>query len=109
MTSKSLFISCALALSMLGTAWGASWSITLTGPTKAGATVLKPGVNELQLKGTQLTLTNEAGKSFSIAAKVEQNDKKFATTLVDVATASGGDFIREIDLGGTTTKIEFAQ
>jgi len=41
----------------------------------------------------------------SVPVKIEQSDKKFDTTSVDAAN----DTIREIDLGGSSTKLTFPQ
>jgi hypothetical protein len=110
MTVKSLLIVSALTLSAIGIASAKSSSVTFTTPSKAGATNLKPGEYRVKVEGGQAIFTDEQqGKSFSIPVKIEQSDKKFSDTSVDSSNANGIDTIHEIDLGGTTTRLEFAQ
>ncbi len=104
MTSKSLLV-CVLAVASVGIASAKSYYFTLTAPAKVGATQLKPGEYELSIKGTQAVFIKDGGKSISVPVKIEQSDKKFDTTSVDAAN----DTIREIDLGGSSTKLTFPQ
>ena len=66
---------------------------------------MKPGEYEVSVKGTQAVFIKDGGKSISVPVKIEQSDKKFDTTSVDAAN----DTIREIDLGGSSTKLTFPQ
>lgn len=104
MTSKSLLI-CVLTVSSVGIASAKSYYFTLTAPTKVGSTQLKPGEYEVSVKGTQAVFIKDGGKSISVPVKVEQTDKKFDSTAVDASN----DTIREIDLGGSSTKLTFPQ
>jgi len=104
MTSRSLLV-CVLAVASVGIASAKSYYFTLTVPTKVGAAQLKPGDYELNVKGTQAVFIKDGGKSISVPVKIEQGDKKFDTTSVDAAN----DTIREIDLGGSSTKLTFPQ
>jgi hypothetical protein len=105
MTSRSLLFICVLAVSSVGIASAKSYYITLTAPTKAGATQLKAGEYEVSLKGNAAVFTKDGGKPVSVPVKIEQSDKKFDSTSVDTAN----DTIREIDLGGSSTKLTFPQ
>ncbi len=105
MTGRSLLIVCTLAACSIGVASAKSYYFTLTAPTKVGATQLKPGEYEVSVKGTQAIFIKDGGKSISVPVKIEQSDKKFDSTTVDTAN----DTIREIDLGGSSTKLTFAQ
>lgn len=105
MTAKSFILICVVGASTISIASAKSYYFTLTAPAKAGATVLKPGDYEVNVKGTQAVFTNNGGKSISVPVKVEQSDKKFDNTSVDTSA----DAIREIDLGGSTTKLTFGQ
>jgi hypothetical protein len=108
MAGKSIFVVCALALSMVGIAFAGS-TFTLTGTSMLGTHKLKAGEYEVSIKGDQAVITNPDGKSFSIPVKVEQADKKFDTTSVGTSTANGVDGISEIDLGGSKTKLLFGR
>jgi hypothetical protein len=110
MTVKSLLIVCALTLSTIGIASAKSYSVNFTTPTKAGATNLKPGEYQIKVEGSQAVFTDEQqGKSFSVSVKIEQSDKKFDDTSVQTTNANGMDTIHEIDLGGSTFRLEFGQ
>jgi hypothetical protein len=105
MTVKSFILICVVGASTIGIASAKSYYFTLTAPAKAGVTVLKPGDYEVNVKGTQAVFTNNGGKSITVPVKVEQSDKKFDSTSVD----TNNETIREIDLGGSTTKLTFGQ
>ena len=105
MTAKSLLIVCVLGVSSITVASAKSYYFTLAAPAKAGATELKAGDYEVNVKGTQAVITNDGGKSFTIPVTIEQSDKKFGSTSVDTS----GDVINETDLGGSQTKLRFAK
>ena len=109
MTTKSLLIIGALAISTVGIASAKSYSFTLAEPTKMGGVTLKPGEYEVALKGTEAVVTFESGKSYKAAVKVEQSDKKFDQTQAVSSTKDGVDSLKEIDLEGSATKLEFGQ
>jgi hypothetical protein len=102
---KSFIPICVVGVSSIGIASAKSYYFTLSAPTKAGATTLKPGDYEVDVKGTQAVFRDNGGKSVSIPVKVEQSDKKFDNTAVETSS----DTIQEIDLGGSTTKLTFGQ
>jgi hypothetical protein len=104
MTAKSFVLMCVVGLSSLGIASAKSYYFTLTATTKAGATVLKPGDYEVNVKGDKAVFTNDGGKSVSVPVKLEQADKKYGETSID----TDSDAIKEIHLGGSNTKLTFA-
>lgn len=105
MSAKSFLLICVVGIFSVGIVSAKSYSFTLTSPTKAGTTVLKPGDYEVNVKGDQAVITNEGGKSVSVPVKVEQNDKKYDATAVD----TNSDTIKEIHLGGSATTLMFGQ
>lgn len=109
MTVKSLLIISALAIAATGIAAAKSYSVTLTTPTKVGTTELKPGEYEISVKGSQAIFTSDSGKSFSVPVTIGQSDKKFSDTAVDSSSMNGQDNVKEIDLGGSTMKLQFGQ
>ncbi len=100
-----------LAFTLLGLsiAGAKSYEITLSNATKAGDLQLEPGAYKVALEGpTKVRFTAvKTGKEFEVTAKVEKADRKFSDTAVEMTTVDGGDKIQEIDLGGTTTRVEF--
>jgi hypothetical protein len=109
MTIKSVLIVGALGLASLGIASAKSYDIILNAPAKAGATELKAGEYKLKVEGSQAVFTDANSKTFTAPVKIDSSGKKFDHTSVD--TTSGGDMdnITAIELGGSTTKIEFGQ
>lgn len=91
-----------LGIVALGVASAASYEVTITSPTWAGATQLKPGVYKLAVQGTNAIFTS--GKTVVEApVSVEKSDRKVQSTEVQSADSK----IREIRLGGTDTKLIF--
>jgi hypothetical protein len=92
-----------LGILALGVASAASsYEVTITQPTWAGATELKPGVYKLAVQGSNAVFTS--GKTVVEApVSVEKIDHKVQSTEVQ----SSDSKIREIRLGGTTTKLIF--
>ena len=108
MTVKSVLLAGVLAISSLTLANAKTYEISLAGPTKAGNLTLKPGQYRLKVDGTTATFTFvEASKQFTTTVKVNTADKKFDDTRVDASKDNGTDVIKDIELGGTKTKVEF--
>ena len=95
-------------LSCLTIASAKSYDLTLTTLTKAGSVQLKPGEYRLKVEGTNATFVDvKSAKSVTTPIKVETTEKKFNTTRVDTTRQNDTDVIKEIELGGSKTKIEF--
>lgn len=113
MTAKSLLqTACfgALGLASLGIASAKSYNITLSSPTMAGSTELKPGAYTLKVEGSQAVFTDvESSKSWTAPVKVENSTTKFGETTVESANKGDMAHIQSIDLGGSNTKLEFGQ
>jgi hypothetical protein len=108
MTVKSVLLAGVLALSTLSLASAKTYEISLAGPSKAGSITLKPGQYRLKVDGSNAIFTEvETSKQFTVPAKVQTSDKKFDDTRVDAQKDSGTDVIKDIELGGTKTKLEF--
>ena len=105
---KSLFALAVLSLATFAFAGTKKYDISLTTPTKAGSVELAPGNYKVQVKGDQATFTDSKNKSVSVPVKVETAKAKFNATAVESSEKSGQQIIEAIDLGGTTTKVEFA-
>jgi len=108
MTSKSLILAGALALSTLCIANAKTYEITLAAPTKVGNVQLKAGQYRLKVDGSNATFTAvETDKSVSTPVKVQTTDKKFDNTRVDADKEGTTDVIKDIELGGSKMRIEF--
>ncbi len=105
---KSFVLAGVLAISTLSLASAKTYEITLSSASKAGNVELKAGQYRLKVDGTNATFINmETAKPLSTTVKVVNTDKKFDTTTVDASKEGGTDVIKDIELGGSKTKIEF--
>ena len=108
MKRLSLFIGI-LSLAVLSFASTKSYSISLTHPAKAGSQSLTPGEYTVKVDGANAVFTDSrTAKSVSVPVKVETSDKKFKVTSVDSTQDGTAERINSIQLGGSTTKLEFA-
>ena len=89
----------------LGIATAAStYHVKIADPTWVGTTELKPGEYQVQVDGDKVTF--KLGKNIvAVAAKVETSASKFNDTQMDIRTENGQAKLKELDLGGTKSKI----
>lgn len=105
---KSFVLAGVLALSTLSLASAKTYEITLAGPTKAGNVQLKAGQYLLKVNGNNATfVTVDGGKNVTTSVKVVTGEKKFETTVVDASKEGDTSVIKDIELGGSKTKLEF--
>ncbi|HLK47345.1 MAG TPA: hypothetical protein VKT49_04370 [Bryobacteraceae bacterium] len=98
--TKMAFCFATLVLGIASAA--SSYTINLSSEASAGSKTLKPGTYKLQVEGNQAVF-KQGKESISIPVTVEKSANKFAYTSVDTM----GSTLREIDLGGTNTKVVF--
>ena len=104
--TKMLAISFLLAA--LGIASAKTYDVRFNQAVTVAGTELKAGGYRLDLDGGKVVITN-GKQSVESAVKVEQVDKKYGTTLVQLSNAADGKLlVQEIDLGGTKTKLIFS-
>jgi hypothetical protein len=107
MTNRLLLVG-ALALASLSLASAKSYDITLTQAAKAGSVQLAAGQYRLKVDGSNAVFTSVDGnKSVSVPVKVESAEKKFDQTAVETNDSNGASKVEAIELGGSTTKLEF--
>jgi hypothetical protein len=89
----------------LGIATAAStYHVKIADPTWIGTTELKPGEYEVKVDADKVTF--KQGKNvIAVSAKIETNASKFSDTQMDIKTENGQAKLRELDLGGTKSKI----
>jgi hypothetical protein len=86
------------------------YHVTLSKPTSMSGTVLKPGDYKLVVGDAKVTITPANGGSAAEAPiKIESAQRKFDETVVIYETNNSKSVIYEIDLGGSKTKLIFAQ
>ena len=96
------------ALASLAIAGTKSYDVTISKPSKVGSLQLVPGTYKLKVDGSNATFTDAKHHDFSTAVKIENGAKKFEYTAVDSTETGATEQIHSITLGGSTTKVEFA-
>jgi len=98
----------AFVVAGLAIASAKSYSIDLFQPSLLGNTELARGHYSVDVDGQKAVIRN--GRIHCEApVKVENMDKKYSTTTVRFANGDGKMHIQEIHIGGTTTKLVFAE
>ena|ERR1035438_1104573 len=104
---KSLLVVTLLTLSSMLLA-AKSYSLTIVAPTKVGSVQLAKGSYSMTLEGDKAVFKDSHSKTISVSVKLENGTgKKFEYTSVESIQKDGGDSIKLIHLGGSTTTLEF--
>ena len=104
---KSLLLVGLLTFSSLVLA-AKSYSLTIMAPTKVGSAQLAKGTYTMHLEGDKAIFKDEHSKAVSVSVKLENGTgKKFEFTSVEATQKDGGESIKSIHLGGSTTTLEF--
>ena len=107
---KSLVLGVVLSLSSLCFAGQKSYDVIFSAPATVGGVKLAAGEYKVKVDGANAVFTDAHSlKSVSTAVKVENAAKKFQYTAVDATKDASGDKVNAIELGGSTTKLEFAK
>jgi|ERR1700689_323496 hypothetical protein len=100
--NKLMLGACVFALGIATAA--STYHVRIADPTWVGTTELKPGEYDVKVDGDKITF--KQGKNIvAVSAKVETNASKFSDTQMDIKTENGQAKLRELDLGGTKSKI----
>jgi predicted secreted protein len=96
------------AVAGLSVAGAKSYDITFAAPAVLGTTLVPAGQYQLKLDGSKVTLVNaESGKHLAADATVTAMPQKFSETIVQSKRVDGKDLVDVIQLGGTTTALDF--
>ena len=107
--NKSLILTVVLALSSLCFAAQKSYKVTLSAPSTVGDVKLASGEYKVTVEGENAVFTNSKHESVSAPVKVATGTKKFQNTSVDASKDGGVQTLKAIELGGSTTRLEFAK
>lgn len=108
MKSRLSLLAAVLALATISFASAKTYSVSLTHPSLAGTQQLTAGEYRVKVDGGTAVFTDmRTSKSVTVPVKIETGDKKFKVTSVDSSNAGAAERINSIELGGSTTKIEF--
>src|SRR5262245_33630603 len=106
---KSFVLGVVLSISTLCFAGQKSFTIVLDEETAVGSLKLTPGEYKVKVDGANAVFTNSKFKSVTTPVKVETGDKKFKETAVDTIDSGSGRAVTAIQVGGTTTKLDFGK
>lgn len=108
MKKKLSLLAAVLALATVSFASAKTYNVSLTHPSVAGKQQLTAGDYKVKVDGGNAIFTDlKTSKSVTVPVKVETGDKKFKFTAVDSTSAGASERINAIELGGSTTKLEF--
>jgi len=93
------FVTLALAVASAAS----SYKVTLFQPSVINGSSLKPGEYRIEIQQDK-AIIKQGKKTTEAPVKVETADQKFSTTVVRY----NGDNVQEIRLGGTNTRLVFA-
>ena len=107
MKSTALFIAGLLSLATLASA-SKTYEFTLVNAAKAGTVELKAGQYRVKVEGSKAVFTNmDTDKQYTVDVKTENAAKKFDETRVNSGHDGSVDNLKDIQLGGSTTQIDF--
>lgn len=108
MTNRFLAWGVALALSTAAIASAKSYGFVLTSDAKAGSTQLTAGQYKVKVDGSNAIFTGgDKHQTVTVPVKIENMPTKFSATALDTVKQGDGLQINSIELGGSTTKLEF--
>jgi len=85
-----------------------SYDIILDSPAQAGKVQLAAGEYKLKVEGGNAEFTSvNTGKRYTTPVEVKDTGKKIDDTMVDMTTSGGATHVRAIELGGSTTEVDF--
>ena len=108
MTKRTLLLLGVLAMAILPVASAKSYSIAFPSLTRVGSAQLPAGDYTLKVEGANAVFTNvDSNKTVTTPVKVENADKKYAVTSVETTQEGDAQHVKDIQLGGSTTKLDF--
>jgi hypothetical protein len=114
MMRTPLAIASILAALSLGVASAKSHNFLLSAPSMAGGHELKAGQRySLEVNGSEAVITGQRDRqAVNVPVKAEEGATKYEATIVDSmdgASPAAPKIIKAIKLGGTKTKLVFAE
>ena len=106
---KSLVLGVVLSLSSLCFAGQKSYDVIFSAPSTVAGVKLAAGEYKVKVDGANAVFTDSKQKTVSAPVKVETGSRKFAYTAVDASKDGSVDKVNAIELGGSTTRLEFTK
>jgi hypothetical protein len=108
MIKKSLLLVGFVSACSLALAATKSYDVLIEQPAVAGAAKLAPGEYKLTVENGTATFTNVRTKAtVSAPVKLETAKRKYERTALEAATEGKTERVEAVELGGSTTKVEF--
>jgi hypothetical protein len=105
---KTFVLGIVLSLSSILFAGTKSYHVVFTSTAKIGSVKLAPGEYTVKIDGSNAVFTNNSNsKQFTAPVKVENGTKKFPVTAVDSTKDGDTENVKAIEVGGSTTTLEF--
>jgi hypothetical protein len=87
-----------------------TYDIHLYSPAVAGTTQLPAGEYKVSVEGSNAVIKGvDNHESFNVPATVQTSDKKFGDTAVITTDRNGATHLEAIEVGGSTTRINFGE
>jgi P pilus assembly chaperone PapD len=106
---KSLILCAVLSLSSLCFAGQKSYGVTLSAPVTISGVKLQAGDYKIKMDGANAVFTDKKSQKVNVPAKITTGAKKVQYTIINTSKSDGVDKVKAIDIGGSTTRIEFAE
>jgi hypothetical protein len=107
---KTFVLAAVLSLSSLVFAGQKAYDVIFSAPITVGSVKLAAGQYTVKVDGANAVFTNsQNSKSVSTPVKVETGAKKFQYTAVDSSKEGDTEKVNAIQLGGSTTTLEFTK
>ena len=107
--NKSLALGVVLSLSSLCFAGQKSYDVIFSAPASVSGVEIPAGEYKVKVDGANAIFTDHNSKTVSAPVKVENGAKKFQYTAVDASKEGTVDKVNAIEIGGSTTKLEFTK
>ncbi len=86
-----------------------SYSVAIPNTVQVGANQLRAGDYTLKVNGSQVEFRDEQGNKVDLPATIQEGDRKFEYTAVDMSKENGQDRLKSIELEGTKNTVVFQQ
>ena len=106
---KSFVLGAVLSVSGLCFAGQKSYDVIFSSPASVAGVQIPAGEYKVKVDGANAVFTDKAAKSVSAPVKVQSGTKKFSYTAVDATKEGSVDKVNAIEIGGSTTKLEFTK
>ena len=108
--NKPLLWLAAVTFPAVAMAGSKTYNVEFDHSVTAGAIQLEPGQYGVKVEGSNAVFRDsKTGQEFTVPVKVDNSEKKYDATAVESNKQGNTDKITEIDLGGSKTRLEFAQ